>query len=428
MAKPKLCLIPATQGQKLYSVLPANGVGDFNFSRVSSATRINKDGLIETVTQQNSRLNYPLIDGVVNGCPSHLLEPERLNRVTNSEEFTGNLVNLTVNRNQIISPNGSLNADRILNNSGSGEHFISNGGFSGSIVNGTDYVVSCFFKSDGTGGQGIIRTYVGAWIYAVFNLEDGTISYTSSGVSKIENYGNGWYRCSLSVTAVGNYATTFVQIGIGNSLNQFSYQGASSLGNYFWGVQFEQGSYPTSYIPTSGSAVTRVAETANGAGDASTFNDSEGVLMAEISALLQTDVSRRISISNNTNNNRILFQYVNTNEIYFVLISGGAVQTSLLYTSNNSTLFSKILLKYKQNDFSFWVNGFEVANDNNGITFANGTLTELKFEGADGSGDFYGNIKQIQYFDSALNDSDLEKITSWTSFTDLANGQLYSIK
>ena len=49
MAKPKLALIPATQGSKLYSVLPADGVGDFNFSRNSAATRINKDGLIETV-------------------------------------------------------------------------------------------------------------------------------------------------------------------------------------------------------------------------------------------------------------------------------------------------------------------------------------------------------------------------------------------
>ena len=49
--------------------------------------------------------------------------------------------------------------------------------------------------------------------------------------------------------------------------------------------QLEQGSYPTSYIPTNGSTVTRSAETANGSGDAATFNDSEGVLMAEISAL-----------------------------------------------------------------------------------------------------------------------------------------------
>ena len=50
-------------------------------------------------------------------------------------------------------------------------------------------------------------------------------------------------------------------------------------------MQSETTSYTTSYIPTNGSSVTRNAETCNGAGDAATFNDSEGVLMAEISAL-----------------------------------------------------------------------------------------------------------------------------------------------
>ena len=49
MAKPKLALIPAAQGDKFYSVLPSDGVGDFDFTRGSSATRINAQGLIETV-------------------------------------------------------------------------------------------------------------------------------------------------------------------------------------------------------------------------------------------------------------------------------------------------------------------------------------------------------------------------------------------
>ena len=65
MAKPKLALIPAAQGTSLYSVLPSSGVGDFTFSRGSSATRINAQGLIETVASGVSRLNYPLIDGAV---------------------------------------------------------------------------------------------------------------------------------------------------------------------------------------------------------------------------------------------------------------------------------------------------------------------------------------------------------------------------
>ena len=425
MAKPKLALIPAAQGSKLFSVLPSSGVGDFDFTRSGSATRINSQGLIETVGNGVSRLNYPMIDGKVVGCPHHILEPTRTNRVYNSEEFSGNETGVSVSRNQLISPDGTLNADRILNDSSNGEHLIT-GSYSGSITSGLDYVASAFFKSDGTGGKGVIRFYTGSWENAVFNLEDGTISYTSSGVSKIENYGNGWYRCSLKFTAPTDYGNTIIQLAIGNSLNQFSYQGASSLGVYFWGVQLEVGSYPTSYIPTNGNAVTRSAEVANGSGDADTFNDSEGVLMAEISALANDGTSRRIALSSGNNTNRIEILYTSSNDsITYLVVSGNTAQATDS-SANIATQFNKVAVKYKANDFAFWINGFELLTDNSGITPTG--LNTLRFEQGDGGNDFYGNTKQLQYYNSALTDSELEQLTSWTSFTDMANGQLYTIE
>ena len=423
MAKPKLALIPAAQGSKLFSVLPSSGVGDFDFSRSGKATRINSQGLIEEVSNGQSRLNYPMIDGKVVGCPSHILEPTRTNRVPNSDEFSGSETNVSVSRNQVISPDGTLNADRVLDNNNNGEHLIT-GSYSGSITSGLDYVASAFFKSDGTGGKGVIRFYTGSWQNAVFNLEDGTISYTSSGVSKIENYGNGWYRCSLKFTATTDYGNTIIQLAIGNSLNQFSYQGASSLGVYFWGVQFEQGSFPTSYIPTNGSAVTRSAEVANGSGDVDTFNDSEGVLMAEISALA-TAPTRGITLGDGTSLNRIQFYYSSSNVLNGNLITNGSGQVTGFSYNGDANLFNKCALKYKVNDFAFWVNGFKITVDTNGIT-PNG-LNTLNFDNGTGAAPFYGNTKQVQYYNSALTDSELEKISSWTSFSDMANGQQYSI-
>ena len=88
---PSLALIPSgykggSSKGTLYSVVPADGTGDFDFTRSGSATRINKEGLIETVGNNVPRLNYPLIDGVVSGCPSLLLEPSRTNNVFYSQE------------------------------------------------------------------------------------------------------------------------------------------------------------------------------------------------------------------------------------------------------------------------------------------------------------------------------------------------------
>jgi len=427
MAKPKIALVPSAQGSKFYSVLPSSGVGDFTFSRSGSATRINSQGLIETVGNGVSRLNYPMIDGKVVGCPHHILEPQRLNRVPNSDEFSGSETNVSVSRNQVISPDGTLNADRVLDNNNNGEHLIT-GSYSGSITSGLDYTASVFFKSDGTGGKGVIRFYLGAWNNAVFNLDDGTISYTSSGVSKIENYGNGWYRCSLKSTAVSNYGNTILQLAIANSLNQFSYQGTSSLGNYFWGVQFEQGSYPTSYIPTNGSSVTRSAETATGSGDASTFNDSEGVLMAEISALDDDNTNRFISLSSGQYQNRVAIFFDATNNNINVQIRSNDVNQPIVGEFNNYNIkeFNKILIKYKKNDVDIYINGFLLSHNTN-CNMAVG-LSEIAFDDGGGLSDLYGNTKQVQYFDTTLTNSELETLTSWVSFQDMAEGQLYTIE
>ena len=48
-------------------------------------------------------------------------------------------------------------------------------------------------------------------------------------------------------------------------------------------------------------------------------------------------------------------------------------------------------------------------------------------DGSTGS-PFYGNTKQIQYFDSILDSEQLEQLTSWDSFRAMAEGQLYSVE
>ena len=125
MATPKLAMIPtAYKAGKLYSVLPESGVGDFTFARASEATRVNEDGLIETMGNNIPRLDYT--DG---GCPNFLLEPQRTNLLPYSNDFSnsawskfasGTGSTPIVTSNYAISPDGTLNASRLQLDKGTG--------------------------------------------------------------------------------------------------------------------------------------------------------------------------------------------------------------------------------------------------------------------------------------------------------------------
>jgi hypothetical protein len=145
--------------------------------------------------------------------------------------------------------------------------------------------------------------------------------------------------------------------------------------------------------------------------------------MAEISALTNSG-GKWISLSNGSTSQRISF--ANENGNIRVYIFNGVVIWDYIYYNINTITSNKISLKYKSGDYSLFINGFKI-NTSTSSLVASG-IDSLQFNSGGGSGNFEGNTKQIQYFDSALNDSDLETITSWTSFRDMANGQQYSIK
>jgi hypothetical protein len=396
-----LVLTPnGVKSDKVYSIKPTDGSGDLDFTRASSATRVNSDGLIETVSTGVPRLDYPPLGG----CPSLLLEPQRTNLIQYSEDFSQWSQNqATIVLNDIISPDGTQNADKLTSTNAFSSIFLS--GIS--AVSGSVYTLSCFFKN-ATSNEITLR--LGSLpndSRYVFNLSDLSIrsdgGFNSGFVSaKIDVFPNDWFRCSLTFTT----ATT--TIGVNIYPKEQDSVGENSVN--LWGAQLEEGSYPTSYIPTVASTVTRVAEVCNGAGDASTFNDSEGVLFAEISALAN-DFFRFISLSDGSNNNNVRFNLsITANQISFEVNSGGLLQ--LAYTNNDVDVLNdiKIAMKYKLNDFSVWINGVEFHTDTNGSTPIG--LDRINFDRGNGLNVFYGNIKQIQYFDTALTDQELEQLTS----------------
>ena len=375
--------------QKTEKLLAYNAENDnykplpFDFDRASTATRVNKDGLIETVGVDEPRIDF------LNNTKGHLLlEPSRQNKITYSEELTTNWTRSSISTPtdaNIDAPDGASTVKRLQTNNADGFiAFTYNTGFNQTI--GTTYTVSVYAKSyDGTNQ-----------LFGLFGNGSGSSDAHSGNLTST----NEWQRFTYTFTA-SNTST----IGICKGDDRLAFD------ILFWGFQIEEGSYATSYIPTSGSAVTRSAETCNNAGNSNVFNDSEGVLYAEIAALANDLSERQISIDDGSGNNRIILRYNSvSNNINAYLFNGSVQGGEFNYVANDITEFSKVAFKYKQNDFALWVDGIERATDTSGNTFSADTLKDLSFD-FNGSFDFYGKIKDIRVYNTALSDSELQTLT-----------------
>jgi hypothetical protein len=210
--------------------------------------------------------NVPRID-YTSGCGKLLLEPQRTNTLLNSENLNSWLkLDTSVTVNTTTSPNGTTNADTVTaTGAGSLSHLIYQ---NLAFTSGTAYSYSVFAKANTS--NYIQLVFAGNLIansYANFDLSSGTITASAFVTAKIEDYGNGWYRCSISATSAASTTNSQIIYLINSptaSRGQSFVQSGESV--YLWGGSFENGSYPTSYIPTTSTAVTRVADVA--------FNDN----------------------------------------------------------------------------------------------------------------------------------------------------------
>ena len=362
--------------------------------------------------------------------PSFLLEPQSTNLLTFSENLKNyENSNTFCTSNYAISPDGTKNATRVDFTASSTNAL----GVNGAVNNGETITQSVFVKY-------IDAQFVQLWFGSAgfsggntnFDLINGITSNPSGSSSTMENIGNGWWRISSTRTATSTSSSTGIfKLVVVNSLASSRFGDEANGSVLAFGGQYEQLSYPTSYIPTSGSTVTRAEETCIGAGSASTFNSTEGVLYAEIAALANDQTNRRITISDSTNANRVVMGYNTTsNEIFYFVVVNNSTVASGSYASSDITQFSKIAIKFAANNFALWVDGIERHTDISGAIFSQDTLTSLQFEqGAGNSLFFYGKTKGVYVFNEALTDDELQQLTGpeYNSFAALAAAYNYTV-
>ena len=382
-------------------------IGDYTyyFTSQSSVTlgfalRSLGDVTIDNVSvKEAARDNVPRIDYTGGGCPHILAEPQRTNLVTTSEDFDAyRIAGSTVTPNSTTAPDGTNSG--ILVTQGVSTLVLR---ASNVVAPSTTYTFSGYFKSSSS-------------------VTQVTLDITDNGNTTFDLTSE-WQRFSITAESrAGGSPYHFVDV---------TTNGIQGDTFYAWGLQVEEGSYATSYIPTSGSTVTRNQDIFTRDGIGSLINSTEGVLFAEIAALANDVTNRSICLSDGTSVNRILFRYEGSNIIRAFVLSGGTIYVNFTFTHNNINNL-KFAIKWKVNDFAFWVNGNEVLTDASGNAPIG--LNRLALDNGSGTQDFYGKVKQLQVYDTALTDEQLLQLTGesgtdfYESYAEMASALTYTIQ
>jgi hypothetical protein len=332
---------------------------EFTVSRaLNTATRVNVSGNIEGVNANIPRIDY------FGGQASLLVEPSAQNLMLQSETWnvspwtaTSGSQGATISGNVTASPDGTTNADKLIEAAVTGNHFCLQ---SLTLTSGTTYTTSFFAKaSERTLGR--LRMLGSAAYWDIdFDLTLGTA--TGGTNPFIQNYGHGWYRIGGTFTA--NQASNNFILSLRDASGNTSYTGNGTNGFFVYGAQIETGSVATSYIPTTTGTVTRNADAISVTGVAGLIGQTEGTIYAEVDLRVLGD-GRFATLSDGTSNNRIQCRFnAAINGIDFlIVVAGSSVGFSVSNSSHPSFPVTipagtyKIALGYKQNDYVVAMNG-----------------------------------------------------------------------
>jgi len=349
-------------------------------SVIETGTSAAQSGILEDMP----RLDYS------GSCPSLLLEPQRTNICPNSEDVSNwYLTFATATPNDTISPEGVQNAAKIVTSSAGCDVKLTSIPVSAS----TTYTATFYCKL--TSGSGLQTRF-----------------YDNTNGANIEYYD---YSSQLVVGEWKRVERTFTTpVGCNNIQIWFLAASSSpSVTAHYWGYQLEQGSYPTSYIPTYGSSVTRSVDTFKVTGISDLIDTQGGVMLLETQALDRNQGYSGVSLSDDTFTNNAQIRYGNATDQIQVQYRVGSSNACLASNSENDiTNNLKIAFKYEADSFKMFVNGVLEAADTSGSVNAANTFDTIKSDRGDGGDKYLGRIKQLVVFPTALTDSECIALTT----------------
>jgi hypothetical protein len=334
-----------------------------------------------------------------------LIEEQRTNLLLQSEDLdtTWAETRATLNLNSVVSPDGTLTADRLIASTDNNTHFTTQT-FTGTAAS---YTFTAYAKASGLNFVAL-RLFNGTSQVglAYYNLSTGATGTVTAGTATITSVGNGWYRCSLTATLAASASCT-ADIYLASADNTNSFAGDAFNGIALWGFQTELGAFPTSYIKTVAATVTRSPDAASmiGPNFSSWYSQSEGAFYVELipSALA---AANGIVVNDNTTSNRIRLATTSTSDQCTITVTGTA-QAVLDGGTPVANTTMKLAMAYQVNNFALSLGGASVATDTAGVI---PVVTQLQI-GAETTTIGNVRIKKAVYYPLRLTNAQLQALT-----------------
>jgi hypothetical protein len=284
-------------------------------------------------------------------------------------------------------------------NARTGSVFVRNNG-------GVKFQIRLVFQTGGT-----FVSYGTEYDFNTTAFQDGIAGTTAPTSRSVTSVGNGWLR--ITITASDN--------GTGNTQASLQFWGAATTANYnylMWGAQIEEASagasaaFPTSYIPTTTTALTRAADVASVNTLSPWYNSASGTLYVESTTPPGlAGFPNSIGISDGTVNNRML-TYVFTNGFYSGITTGGVSQGNApVFVTPTVGAASKFAAAYNTNLLQSALNGTAGTPDTT-INLPSG-LNIMRIGAATLSSNFYNShIQRITYYPRAFSQTELQTLTT----------------